>query len=54
MKRARLLLLPIAAVLEVALLAVCWAVVLFAPNAITPIKDWAMKVLPSMDWYRQR
>lgn len=54
MKRARVLLLPIAVVLEVVLLVVCWTLVLFAPRATTTIKDWAMKSLPSMDWYRQR
>lgn len=54
MKCARALLLPIAMVLEVVLLAVCWALAPFAPKVITVIKDWAMKVLPSMDWYRQR
>lgn len=52
MKVLRFLLLPIAMALEVMLLAVCWALAPFAPKVVTFVKDWAMKVLPSMDWYR--
>lgn len=53
MKVNRALLLPVAMVLEVLLLAACWTFAAVAPKLATVIKDWAMRSLPSMDWYRQ-
>lgn len=51
MKRARLLLLPLAMIGELLLLALSWMVAMINPRAAESIMHWAVKALPASEWY---
>lgn len=51
MKRLRLLLLPFAALVEMALLAACWVTALVHPEKAQRMIEWATSALPGSEWY---
>jgi len=51
MWRFRLLLLPLAAVAELMVLAVCWVLAIAQPASAKRLMVWATRKLPTLNWY---
>ena len=51
MKRFRLFLLPIGAILELLTLAVSWVLAFIKPDYSERIVSWAKTILPTLEWY---
>lgn len=48
----RLALLPFAAAVEAAVLAMCWALAFIRPETAARLGAWAKSSLPDLNWYR--
>ena len=51
MKKLRLVLLLPAALIELSLLAICWAVAMISRSAAARMVAWADRTLPDLRWY---